>query len=149
MVQCWVRTPDEHNRAIAAVWADTVLDKMYDKTRLGEGKVHAASTAWAKQIQDDLDAVARLHCAFREWWDGHRRPLRLFDDGREVFLSIDCAEMRATAFTPDRRASTRSFKCRWLATCSTERDHVHNDGKQCASVFSSYMAMSTHSRTPQ
>lgn len=44
MMQRWVRAPHEDRQAIAAVWADTILDQMSGKARPSDGEEHAAST---------------------------------------------------------------------------------------------------------
>lgn len=99
LVQHWVRAPQDHRQAIAAVWSETVLDVRHDKVRIENGEICASSTPCAKQFQGDVDEVAKRSEVFREWWVDHRRPLRLFTDGREMFLALDCVEMRAASFT--------------------------------------------------
>lgn len=135
--------------------AEAVLDIKHDLVRLENGEVCASSTPWAKQFQGDFDEVAKRSEVFERWVD-HRHPLRLFTDGREMFLAIDCVEIRAASFTRvvpppgwegETGVSEPLPQAGDVDHSEYECDYIGESGRRCESVFSSYMAMCTHRRT--
>ena len=96
--QRWAAEPSNYTAEVAATLGTTKMDEEAGRQRLDEtGQINAHSTPWAKQMKEDIQALAEAQEETTWWKEADNNVLKLFDDPvlADMFVQSDPSLLRA------------------------------------------------------